>query len=215
MVLLSHNLSPQSPMYGGGEGFVCKAKSQISAGDSSNTEFWRLPNHIGTHIDAPKHFIADGTALTDFPPDFWEFQNPQILDTPCRPSELILPSHVEKKIGIKTDILLLKTGFEQFRNEEIYWRENPGLSPELAVFIRENFPSIRAIGFDSISASSFQNREIGRAAHRAFLGGENPVLLIEDMKFSGVPAELSRVLVAPIFVENTDGAPVTIFGWER
>jgi len=36
-------------------------------------------------------------------------------------------------------------------------------------------------GFDSISVSSFQNRMVGREAHRAFLDPKAPILLLEDI----------------------------------
>jgi kynurenine formamidase len=38
------------------------------------------------------------------------------------------------------ELLLVKTGFEKYRRKEIYWRNSPGLSPELAGFLRKKCP---------------------------------------------------------------------------
>ena len=55
---------------------------------------------------------------------------------------------------------------------------------------------------------------LAKKAHVAFLNpvkGE-PILLIEDMKLNSI-VSLSKVIVAPLLIENADGAPCTIFGY--
>ena len=74
---------------------------------------------------------------------------------------------------------------------------------------------VQAIGMDWISVSSFENRELGRQAHRAFLnrdGEGHPVLIIEDMDLSADLNGLREVWVAPLLVEGIDSAPCTIIG---
>ena len=81
--------------------------------------------------------------------------------------------------------------------------------------MRENLPSIRMIGIDWISISPYQDRELGREAHRVFLdqkGRNNPVLLIEDMDLSGDLKELTEVWASPLRVERVDSAPCTVIG---
>jgi arylformamidase len=216
IVLLSHSLNEQTPLYGGAKGISIEQKSRIGEESSSNTQVWHFPNHSGTHIDAPRHFIEEGSTLTDYPASFWVFERPQILDVPCTPGELITEEQVRDRIMDGTDLLLLRTGFEKHRGEALYWENNPGLGPGLGVFLREHHPSIRVVGLDAVSVSRWQDRPTGRIAHKAFLGYDTPgepVLLIEDMKLAECPAVLSRVVVAPLLVDETDGGPVTVFAW--
>ena len=63
---------------------------------------------------------------------------------------------------------------------------------------------------DFISITSYQNREIGRLAHRQFLGGKNPLLLVEDMDLSSLKKTPRSLICAPLLIENIDGSPVTI-----
>lgn len=216
IAVLSFPLSEQTPLYGGATGVIVEQKSRIGSGSSSNTQVWSFPNHSGTHIDAPRHFIEDGKTLTDYSASFWVFEQPQLLDIPCEQGTLITVEHVTGRIVGKPDLLLLRTGFEQHRGERLYWENNPGLGPDLGLFLREEYPSIRVVGLDAISVSRWQDRPTGRIAHRAFLGNEgmgNPILLVEDMRLSACPSAIEKVVIAPLLVQDADGAPVTVFAW--
>ena len=114
-----------------------------------------------------------------------------------------------------TDILLFQSGWGNRRVEKIYSVENPGIHPDVGLYLRENLPSIRMIGIDWISISPYQDRELGREAHRVFLdqkGRNNPVLLIEDIDLSGNFKKLKEVWVSPLRVERVDSAPCTVIG---
>lgn len=216
VVLLSYALNEQTPLYGGATGISVEQKSRIGAESSSNTQVWSFPNHSGTHIDAPRHFIDDGKTLTDYPASFWVFERPQLLDVTCAPGELITEENVRDRIVDGTDLLLLRTGFERYRGEQLYWENNPGLGPGLATFLREKYPSVRVVGLDAVSVSRWQDRPTGRLAHKAFLGHDSasePILLVEDMKLSLCPAVLKQAVIAPLLVENADGGPVTVLAW--
>lgn len=212
-IFLSHLLTPDTPGYGGSSGFCADVKTRISEGKSSNSAEWKLSNHIGTHVDVPYHFSDAGLRIDDYPAETWIFSKPCLVDYAAKPAELIGPGDWVNYIPQDADLILLRTGFEKHRSEKIYWEMNPGLSPELGSWLREQRPAIRAIGVDVLSATSWQHREIGRKAHRHFLDpafqGE-PVRIIEDMALAALESTPSRVIVAPIRVKGGDGAPVTV-----
>jgi arylformamidase len=83
---------------------------------------------------------------------------------------------------------------------------------------------VRAIGIDTISLTAFQNRPLGRQAHLAFLAPEEntnptglknniPILIIEDMKLSGLKKTPQEVWVSPLLIHGADGVPVTVTAW--
>jgi kynurenine formamidase len=162
----------------------------------------------------PQHFIAEGKVLEDYPPDFWIFNNVSIVElNNIQTGSVIAPESFERCcLSSSTDLLLIKTGFGSLRNKPAYCLENPIFLPELADFLRSKMPSLRAIGFDAISLSSWTDRLTGRTAHRAFLKGEKPILLIEDMRLSQINGStpITRVTVAPLLVEGADASPCTI-----
>jgi arylformamidase len=213
-IYLSHFLGPETPLYGGEGCIQIDNLRSINSGDSCNSSRCSFPNHAGTHIDLPRHFVADGKMLDDYPPDFWIFQHVTIAELgEIIPGSVIGPDLLKQfEIPPLTELLLLKTGFGRLRGTPSYWMENPVFRPELAEYLRESLSALRAIGFDTISLSSWTDRTTGRLAHRAFLSGDNPILLIEDMDLAHLDNKtiVSRVTVAPLLMSGTDASPCTI-----
>ena len=213
-IWLSHPLSNQTPLYGGGDGIEILKDKSISNGDSCNTTRLCLPGHAGTHVDLPRHFIADGKTLDDFPPVDWIFDKPKVVNLAAGPGALIGPAMLaeDEALDSAVDMLILRTGFERFRKEPVYWQNSPGLQPDLADYLSKRMPNLRAIGVDFISISSLSHRETGRAAHRALLGKN--YLLFEDMALShlGKTEKLHQLTALPLRVKASDGVPCTIIG---
>lgn len=213
LIFLSHFYNDQTPGYGGKKDFFLEKSKCLHLGDSCNQLKITLSNHVGTHIDTPHHFFEKGKTLSDYPAGFWVFNKVSLIELDLMPCELITSAHVKLKINSECELLLLKTGFEKKRQEDIYWKENPGLSADLGEYLRENFPKVRVVGGDFISATCFSKREEGRLAHQAFLSPEkknNPILIIEDMKLDQLAKNPQRVIVSPLLISGADGAPVTV-----
>lgn len=213
LIFLSHAYDENTPGYGGKKDFFTEPTKCLSQGHSCNQLKITLSNHVGTHIDTPHHFFEKGKNLSDYPANFWIFKNVEMVELKLSPSELITRQHVAGKVSADCDFLILKTNFEQKRSDEIYWKENPGLSADLGDYLRENFPKIKVVGGDFISATCFSKREEGRLAHQSFLSPErknHPILIIEDMKLQGLSKKPKSITVLPLLIAKADGAPVTI-----
>jgi arylformamidase len=211
--LLSHFLDSNTPSYGGGLGFRRTALSSIENRNNSNSEEWCFKNHMGTHIDFPLHFFKNGKSLSDYKPEFFYFSKSLLIDVPVFENKIISPSDLSL-IHTDCEVLFIRTGFERFREDEIYWKNGPGVDPSVADFLRERFPSIRTIVFDFISLTSYQNRELGRDAHRAFLESGKEILIVEDAHLSGCSKSSFSSIISPFLVSRADGTPVTILGFD-
>ncbi|MBF0188811.1 MAG: cyclase family protein [Magnetococcales bacterium] len=214
-IWLSHVTSSHTPAYGGGHAFQAVPDKQIAQGDSCNTKALRLSNHIGSHVDAPRHFVDDGRTVEDYTPEEWIFCQPLLLDVNVEKSAIIDVHHLDKAIPTHVsdaDMVLVRTGMEKDRSEDAFWKTPPGFAPETCLYLSQRFPSFSVIGMDTISISSFAQREIGRMAHRAFL--ECGIRIFEDLALSSVhdAAVLRRVIALPFRFSDADGAPVTLMG---
>lgn len=214
-VFLSHILDADTPSYGAKEQFEIERISSIGLGAVSNHSRINTSVHIGTHIDFPAHFFEHGQCAQAYSADFFVFNKPLLVDITPQ-SKVIskeLTDVLEQIPDIGYDILLVRTGEEGRRDSEAYVLENCGFAPLVADFLRSNFPSVRVMGFDTISVSSFTDRMTGREAHKAFLNPDNPILLLEDMSFAAIGDDkLASVVVSPIRATGLDGAPCTVFG---
>ena len=217
MIFLSHTLNKNTPTYGNRNKFVIEKKSDISKGDVANDSTMNTTVHIGTHIDMPYHFYEEGQTLLDFDDDFWKFINPLFIE--IEPNSLIIHDELIKKLEVRDkkdyDILIVKTNIEKYRNTDRFWSTNYGFHPDIYQYLKNNYPSLRVIGFDSISVSSFKDRTLGREAHREFLNPKAPILLLEDMKLKDVDESSSfkMIVIAPLRIEDCDGLPCTVLGF--
>lgn len=209
-IFLSHTLSQATQGFGGEAGFAQTPQKSIANGDSSNSSHWTLSNHIGTHVDAPFHFDNKGTTVDLLNAEFWVFKKIYLVTQKSEPNQLIEGVDWREHIPQACDLLLIKTDFERHRNSTDYWQQNPGLAPDLCRWLRSQRPSLRAVGFDFISLTAFGKRAEGREAHQILLNAGD-FIIIEDMHLSRLQKAPKSVTVAPVRVENSDGAPATVF----
>ena len=210
--LLSHVIGEDSPLYGGEQSISLKRAKSIQKGDSCNTMRWSFPNHTGTHVDVPFHFAEDGASVTEVKPENWIFNKVLLTEiSGVKPGYIV----EEEDLGDIKDceLFLIKTNFEKYRTDKVYWKNSPGLHPDIAPWLKEKCPSIRAIGVDFISISNLNKRNLGRDAHRSFL--ENNILIVEDMKLSEALKAPGKVIIAPLLAEEADGSPCTVFAMKE
>ncbi|MDC0553783.1 cyclase family protein [Flavobacteriaceae bacterium] len=210
-LFLSYYINQHTPIYGGEKAILIEKRSEISKGASSNTKYLKLPNHSGTHIDFPNHFSDDGKTINDYPASFWKFKKIHVISYAAKNDEIIDETLVENyDIPVDTEFLIINTKFGTYREEMIYWNNNPGLSPKLASPLKIRCPKLKAVGFDFISLTSYQNRLLGREAHKAFLL-VNDILLIEDMKLNEVEDKVIKSVTAlPLLIDKIDGCPISV-----
>jgi len=213
LIRLSHNLTMDTPTYGNRNKLVTKHTTCDVNGYFITESNWQFStNHIGTHIDTQKHFIKDGISITDIDDTFWIFENVELIEITRETGKLIEWDDVSANIrkSQSLELLLIRTGYEKYRGEDKYWNDNPGISSNCANSLRKNLSSLRGIGFDFISLTSFNFRDDGKAAHKNILGGSKPFIIIEDMSLVKVNRKIVSLTVLPLFVENADASPVSV-----
>ena len=160
--------------------------------------------HFATHVDAPRHFIADGHGIDAIPLD--------VLLGPCVVVDFpdlaeIGPEDLQAKaIPPGTTRLVLKT-----RNSELWNDYTQGfrtdfvaLTPAAAEWVIGR--GIRLIGIDYLSIERYQ--EPGRVTHRSLLGAQ--VVLVEGLDLRGIKAGPYELICMPLKLKGCDGAPARV-----
>lgn len=217
-VFLSHPFGPDTPTWLDNPPVKLRGYSAIADGDVCNQTVIETLNHNGTHFDAPLHFAAHGRSVTDYAAEEFVFRRPLILDIAKADDELVTVADLEPHAAAlnAVDLLLLRTGFERYRGDAArYGRKSPGLAAEAGPYLLQ-FEALRALGVDIPSVTAPAHLDEGIAFHQAVLGAHardsKTLLLIEDMH---LPLDLSgsdidQVVMAPLRLEDRDGAPVTV-----
>jgi kynurenine formamidase len=215
-VWLSHVLNNSTPLYGGAKEIRISVDRSIQSRDSCNTSSLKINSHAGTHVDAPRHFYQDGRTVESYPPGQWFFSSPGMIEIDSSPGQILdvyALSPSLSNVKSTTDLLLIKTGFEKYRDDAVYWEAGPGLAASLASVFSDALPCLKAIGVDAISISSLLNRPEGRLAHEAFLSRN--ILLFEDMSLCQLQQDVPvrQVIALPLRYADADGAPCSIVAW--
>jgi kynurenine formamidase len=209
-IFLSYYMDDNTPLYGGYYGVKMQNLRSIENGDSANTKLLEFCNHSGTHIDFPNHFSIQGKVVEDYDANFWIFNSPYFIEIEAIDNQIIdLTIEQIHAIPQNVDFLILKTGFSKFRNEERYWKSNPGIAPELASKLKLRCPNLRLLGMDIISLTSFGDRPLGRISHNKFLI-DNNILIVEDMFLDNLISQPKKIYCLPLLRKGLDGSPVTV-----
>ncbi len=213
-LFLSYPLNDKAFGYGNGDRFKLTQVRDMCCGDTSNNSVFEMPTHYGTHIDYPYHFFSEGKRSTDYKASDFIYSNVACVEIREHDVDDYLIRNKDLNIaGIAPNIelLFIKTGFCNKRYTEDYWEYGFGFHPETATYLKTSFPNLKTIAFDLISLNSYQNREIGREAHKQFLV-ENDVLIVEEVDLCQISSQtqFEEVVIAPLLLDKADGAPVTI-----
>lgn len=215
-IFLSYPLNNKAFAYGNCERFKLIQTRSISSGQTSNNTTLEMPVHYGTHIDFPYHFCNEGHQAHQFNPEFFIFNYPAVIDISANQltDYLICNQHLKavEQLSKQTDCLIIKTGFCNKRYTNEYWQYGWGFHKQTAAYLKQHLPNLRVIGFDLISLNSYQQREHGREAHKAFLC-EYSILIVEEMDLSAIQdsTTIEQIIISPLIIEGGDGAPVTVF----
>ena len=213
-VFLSRVLRPGLPIYGGrSEDFKMARQGDLSRGDSANSLRLTLTNHVGTHFDFPAHVHFGGRTMEDYPADFFIFHKPALLEISLTAGRYLTAADLAlNRPGPGADIILIRTGFAYGSDD--YWRDNPGLDPTAAEFLKNLAPPPRVVGLDFISVNRWPDRTPGRTAHKILLA-EPEIIILEDLDLAplaGRGNRLQRVTAAPLRVAAADGVPAVVLG---
>lgn len=125
--------------------------------------------HMGTHIDAPGHFIDNGKKITDFPLTTF------ISDTLCidASNTKIIDESVVTNIPLqKNTTVLFYTGWDKNFYQTNYFYDHPVISEECAHHLIKIGIKMIGVDFPSVDQAPY-------AIHKIFLS--NDILIIENM----------------------------------
>lgn len=215
LIRLSYPLEKGSPLYPGSPELSINSVKSIAKKDSANTSLLSIGSHSGTHIDAPLHFCDKSYSVKDILKPVTIFSPAICIDIKKNPDSCITKTDFIPLIKIISDAeaILIRTGFFEYRKNELnlYTESHPWIHPNVPGYLRESCPRLKLVGFDTISISNPSHKNYGRAAHRAFLCNDHPLLLLEDADLSDIQLVKNEfeLHIYPWIIDKLDGTPVT------
>jgi kynurenine formamidase len=191
--------------------------------DGVLSKSFSMPEHLGTHLDAPNHFERDQPSVDRIPPA--QFFAPGVMIDLAGPAAMdhdvrLTREHIEaweRAHGRIPEgaVVLLNTGWGKFwtnvpryQNRDVHGRMHfPGYSEEAARFLLSE-RNARGLGIDTLSIDYGLSRDfiVHHVVNSLGRYGLENVAHLDDL-----PPRGFWLIVAPIKIETGSGGPTRIF----
>ena len=200
---ISLTIAEDLPVWPGDPMIELKKISKIEDGEEANVTHISACVHIGTHVDAPDHFLGNGQTVDNLPLDLLvgaAFVVEMHVDGQISAADLQSASIPEgtKRLLIKTANSQLWTeGVKEFKSDFI------ALEADAAAYLVNK--GVEVVGVDYLSVAPFANPA---PTHRILL--EAGVLVIEGLNLSGIEPGEYALMCLPLKISGSDGAPARV-----
>ncbi len=200
---VSVGISPEIPVWPGDPPVRLERTQSMDAGAHANVSRFEAGVHVGTHIDAPLHFIRGGRSIEAIPLKSLigrayvvELKRAEVLDASTLEGAGIPP---------RTRRLLFKTRNSEFwtKGERKFRRDFVAVDPSGAQWMVRK--GVRLVGVDYLSVAPFGD---GAPTHRILL--EAGVVIVEGLNLTGVAQGRYSIYCLPLKLIGSDGAPARV-----
>jgi arylformamidase len=194
-------ISPALPVWPGDPAVVLEQVSSMDAGAHDNVSRLACGVHIGTHVDAPHHFMNDHRTV--------ETLSLEILVGPAHVVQIpddvmVVDADVLENTPVPSGIerLILKTSNSQLwqKSRLDFFPGFVGISTEGAEWLVQH--NVKLIGIDYLSVAPYHQ---SIPTHRTLLGAG--LIIIEGMDLSEIMPGPYFLYCLPLKLVGSDGAP--------
>jgi arylformamidase len=175
---------------------------RLEAGDGCNLTTMSFCVHLGTHVDAPLHFIEGGGTVDDIAPE--------VLLGPARVVAVASEDFIHADDVRAADVhqgerILFRTRNSKLQSRPGFAEDFVGFAAEAAQVLAEARPLL--VGIDYLSVGPYDSQNA--AVHHALLGAG--IVLVEGLALAGVEPGGYELIVAPLRIAGAEGAPARAF----
>jgi arylformamidase len=172
---------------------------EIAHGDPCNLSQISTTAHIGTHMDAPRHYLANGAGIETMPMAA-SIGRARVIE--IRDPDVIRTSELEPHRLAKGERVLFKTwNSAHCWKTDHFQKKYVSIAPETARYLADC--GIQTVGVDYLSVGGFESG--GPETHRILL--EAGIWIIEGLMLEHVEPGEYELICLPLKIIGSDGAP--------
>ncbi len=169
-----------------------------------------MNTHVGTHMDAPAHMLADGKTLDILPLERFMGRAAIVDVRACAGGIIALGElQAQKELLEQVDFVLFWTGWSRYWGQEQYLRQYPLLTAEAAGWLGKQ--SLKGIGIDAISFDAIDSKDF--MIHQLLLAQE--LVLVENLTRLEEVQSSADFFALPLPLSEADGSPVRAFASQK
>ena len=198
---VSLTISPFLPTWPGDPGLVLEQFESMDKGARANVTSISSSLHLGTHVDAPHHFLNDGRTVENLPLD--------VLTGPCYVTQL--PDGIDaitEEVLARTEVTSAMKRILFGTSNSHNWVKNESKFQEDFVAITEDGAEwlvkhgVQLVGVDYLSVAPYGDSE---GTHKVLLNAG--VVIVEGLNLSNVVRGFYDLYCLPLKIAGADGAP--------
>ncbi|HEX5807057.1 MAG TPA: cyclase family protein [Anaerolineales bacterium] len=198
---ISLTISPALPTWPGDPGLELEQYESIEKGALSNATRISSSVHLGTHVDAPRHFIEDGRTMEQLPLE--------VLTGPCYVVQL--PDGIEAitaevlerteiNAGMKRVLFGTRNSHLWARGESVFQTDFVAITEDGAEWLVDR--GVQLVGVDYLSVAPYTE---SIPTHLTLL--KAGVVIVEGLNLSNVMRGFYDLYCLPLKIAGCDGAP--------
>lgn len=175
-----------------------------------------ISSHVGTHIDAPRHFYQDGAPIDEVPLDRVVMREAVVLDVSHKsPREAVTGDDLERT-GIRPaphQIAVIKTLWtDRAWGRPEFWPEMVYLDPSVGEWILDK--QVPAVAMDCFPEKTFWRMAVSPAErginHKKWL--KAGILMIQFLTNLSQVGDRFTLVALPLRLKGMDGSPARVVG---
>jgi arylformamidase len=172
----------------------------LDRGDEATVSHLDMGAHTGTHVDAPAHFIPEGSGVDAL--DLNVLVGPALVVHALEADALSAEVLATLPIPPGTERILFRT-----RNSELWTRGERAFQEDFVAITEDGARwlierGVRLVGIDYLSVAPFDDVT---PTHRALLWAG--VVPLEGLNLSGIEPGVYQLVCLPLKIADADGAP--------
>ena len=198
---ISLTISPTLPIWPGDPALKIEKFESMDKGAHNNVSRISAGVHLGTHVDAPYHFINDGRTVEQLPLD--------VLTGPCYVVQLpdgveAITAEVLERTGINSEMKRVLFGT---RNSHLWARGEAEFQTDFVAITEDGAEwlverGVQLVGVDYLSVAPYGDSV---PTHTVLL--EAGVVVVEGLNLANVMRGFYDLYCLPLKIAGCDGAP--------
>lgn len=196
---VSRKLFNGMPVWPGDQPFEYELSAQISDESVVNIGRVTMSTHTGTHVDAPYHFLDDGSRIIDL--DINLFIG-DVLVVKSTGRESVTASWLNSVDLSRVTRVFIRT--DSWTDPNSFPENFTYINPEVAQILGR--AGVRLLGVDVPSVDEVNSKDL--LAQRAL--AEQGITILEGLDLSLVEQGMYEMVALPLALEVADGSPVRV-----
>ena len=197
LIDVSHDIVESLAVWPGDTALSRELLCDMARGDNITLSTLTATVHLGTHVDAPNHYVSDGAGVESWLPERFVGLC-QVVDVVAEPGQRYCIHDLKHEIVMPRVLFRTNTALDP----SVFPQDFSAPTPKLIEWLSDR--DVVLVGVDTPSVDLFSSKDL--PTHQAC--ARNDVAILEGLRLQGVPVGNYELIALPLKLVGFDASPV-------